>query len=256
MATKTGDAFLYRNAIYTYLHFQYNGFFTLSVFTLLFNSIIGNNRLVTKRKMRQFSIILSVSVLPSLFLSLLWPSYNVYLHGLAIAGCALIMLALIFFFRFAFSMNLSSIKSVSLAHTLVIFSMVSFALKILLQSGTIIPSLRDAVFGYRPIIIGFLHLVFLGLVTFYILSDFLLMGVFDLAKRFSVFAIIFFSAAIFINETVLLVNGIGLMFYSTSPIYPWLLWVAAILLLTGAILMLIAALRNYNSVWAIKKAVV
>src|SRR5512138_3010047 len=28
MATKTGDTFLYKDAVYTFMHFQYNGFFT------------------------------------------------------------------------------------------------------------------------------------------------------------------------------------------------------------------------------------
>lgn len=39
MATKSTDTLLYRDAIYTYLHLQYNGFFTLAVFALSFNRI-------------------------------------------------------------------------------------------------------------------------------------------------------------------------------------------------------------------------
>jgi hypothetical protein len=144
----------------------------------------------------------------------------------------------------AFRLNLSSFKTLPLAHTLIVFSLVSFAIKMLLQTGTIIPSLRNAVFGYRPIIIGFLHLVFLGFVTFFILSDFLVAGIFAPQKRFSTTAIIFFATAIIINETILLINGLGLMLYSTNSSYPWLLWGVAILLLIGAILMLIARLRD------------
>jgi hypothetical protein len=159
----------------------------------------------------------------------------------------LILVALLLFLRLVFLLNLYTFKTQRLAHTLIVLSLVSFAIKMLLQTGTIIPALRNAVFGYRPIIIGFLHLVFLGFVTFFILSDFLVAGIFAPQKKFSATAIIFFAAAIIINETILLINGLGLMFYSTNPIYPWLLWGAAILLLIGATLMLIARLRDSSS---------
>ena len=53
--------------------------------------------------------------------------------------------------------------------------------------------------------------------------------------------------AIVINETIPLIEGIGLMFYSTNPSYPWLLWAAALLLLIGALMMLVSRLR-YSSI--------
>jgi hypothetical protein len=116
-----------------------------------------------------------------------------------------------------------------------------------LQVGMIIPSLADAVFGYRPIIIGFLHLVFLGLVSLYILSNFINDGVFTLDRKISKMAIAFFTLAIIINETILLIDGIGLMFYTTNPIYAWLLWFASILLFFGASFLLVARLGKLNT---------
>src|SRR4029079_32715 len=78
LATKTGNAFLYRDAIYTYLHFQYNGFFTLAVFALFFNQLpvfINDN---VRKRVWYFALSLCVSVVPALFLSLLWHGYNIY----------------------------------------------------------------------------------------------------------------------------------------------------------------------------------
>ena len=84
--------------------------------------------------------------------------------------------------------------------------------------GTIIPALGNAVFGYRPIIIGFLHLVFLGFVSFYIFFNFLEAGVFA-KTRISTAAIWSFIAAVTLNETILLIEGVGLMFYfDQSPL--------------------------------------
>jgi hypothetical protein len=244
LATKTGNAILYRDSIYTYLHFQYNGFFTLSVFALFFNQLFVKVDLITKKKIRPFVILLCLSIVPALFLSLLWHAYNVYIRALAIIGCALTILTLLFFFTFAFKKTTYSVYTLSIARTLLALSMISFAIKMLLQIGTIIPSLGNAVFGYRPIIIGFLHLVFLGFVTFYILSNFVRDNVFPFARLISKPAIIFFSLAIITNEMILLVDGMGLMFYTTNPVYAWLLWIASILLFTGTCLMLAARLAN------------
>jgi hypothetical protein len=246
LATKTGNAILYRDSIYTYLHFQYNGFFTLSVFALFFNQLFAKIDLVTKKKIRPFVVFICLSVLPALFLSLLWHSYNIYIRSLAFIGCTLTIITLFYFCRFAFKKTTYSIYASSLARALLVMSMISFAIKMLLQIGTIIPSLANAVFGYRPIIIGFLHLVFLGFVTFYILSNFVSGNVFPIERTISKTAIVFFSSAIVINETILLVDGIGLMFYTTNPVYSWLLWIASILLFAGTCLILTARIANFK----------
>ena len=106
----------------------------------------------------------------------------------------------------------------------------------LLETGTIIPSLAHAVFGYRPVIIGFLHLVFLGLVSFYILSNYIERKVFASGSGAGI-AIAWFSFSIIFNELILLIEGLGLIMGYAQPIYGWLLWIAAILLFTGAILL-------------------
>ncbi len=244
MSTKAGTAFLYRDAIYTYLHFQYNGFFTLSIFALFFNQLLASVSEDMRRRIWRFVLFLCLSVLPALFLSLLWHGYNIYIRILALIGCGLIIITLIFFSRIALNKKLYDGYSSALARTLFIFSMISFAIKMLLQMGTVIPALGNAVFGYRPIIIGFLHMVFLGFVSFYIFSIFLETGLFVKAKRISTAAIGFFAIAVILNETILLIEGVGLMFSSTNPLYPWLLWIASILLVSGALFVLVARVKN------------
>jgi len=246
MATKTGYAFLFKDAVYTFMHFQYNGYFTLSVFALLFNQVQPYIDEAVKKRMWRFAICLCLSIIPSLFLSLLWHSFNVYIRTAAMIGCGLIVITIVFFCSFAFNSKLYlSFKSA--ARNLLILAMISFGIKMLLQTGTIFPALGNAVFGFRPIIIGFLHLVFLGLVTFYILSNLLQNASFDLRKSISRIAVLFFSTAIIINETILLIDGIGLMFYTTNRSFPWLLWGASILLFTGAVLILVARISTMKN---------
>ncbi len=242
MATKTGNAFLYRDAIYTYLHFQYNGFFTLSVFALFFNQVLVFMTEDIRKRIWHFGLFLCLSLVPTLFLSLLWHGYNIYVRTLALTGCVLIMISLAFFSRIALDRRIYAHYTSWLVQTLLIFSMISFVIKLILQMGTIFPALGNAVFGYRPVIIGFLHLVFLGFVSFYVFFNLLDAGMFVGARKISA-AISFFAAAVVLNETILLIEGVGLMFQVTNRLYPWLLWAASIFLFAGALWILVAKLK-------------
>src|SRR5690606_9804533 len=159
-----GTASQMRDAVYTYLHFQYNGFFTLSVFALLFNLKWPRLQPATIKRIHHFAVALCLSVIPSLFLSLLWHHYHFWLRAMSFLGAALIIMTIVFFFRIPYRKERLFINDSRLSTFLLSLSMISFVMKMLLQTGTIFPDLGNAVFGYRPIIIGFLHLVFLGLV--------------------------------------------------------------------------------------------
>jgi len=130
-----------------------------------------------------------------------------------------------------------------MARTLWTFTAISFLLKMVMQVGTIFPPLGNAVYGDRPVIIGFLHLVFLGFVTFFILAILAEKNYFTINKRIIVFPIIVFTIGIMANELLLMLQGLGILFNTNNDIYKWLLWGTAIVLFTGAIL--IACTRIY-----------
>jgi hypothetical protein len=239
------NSLLYKNALYIYLHFQYNGFFTLSVFALFFNRLIPYATDRTKKIVQQFSVLLCCSIVPSVFMSLFTRSYQNLYWYISWTGCILIVAALIWFFKMLFAEKKIFIHPPSsFAKALWNFSMIAFVIKMILQAGTIIPQLAKIVFGDRPAIIGFLHLVFLGFVTFFILSIYCSIKAFNAKIFFVKFALIFFSSAILLNEATLLFQGVGILFETTSHVYPWLLWIAAISLFTGAILLMLAKLKT------------
>lgn len=243
MAGGNGNANQMRDALYTFLHFQYNGFFTLSVFALLFHNKLHGETERVKKIMFRFTVLLCSSVPPAIFLSLLWHYHSFLFRSIAVLACLLIVLclvALLLLVKNAPEMLKSSSRA---SGVLLIFTISSFVIKMLLNSGTIFPSLGNTVYGYRPIIIGFLHLVFLGLVTFYILSYFIEKNILLIDKKFTRVAVIFFSAAILLNEFILLVNGIGLLMRHTDSIFGWLLWIASLCLFLGTLLVLAARLK-------------
>ncbi|MEJ7626882.1 MAG: hypothetical protein WKF35_08465 [Ferruginibacter sp.] len=241
LSSKSGNSLLYRDSIYTFLHFQYNGFFTLAIFALFYNHLIKKG-LVPGRGAFKFSMILCLSVLPSLFLALLWHN-NMMFYIFASIGCLLILLSIVYFFGSLKNIKASSIFSISLARTLLVFAAFSFVAKMVLNAGTIIPSLGDAVYGDRPVIIGFLHLIFLGFMSFYILAVYIEQGIFTMRDRLLKFPIFVFTAGIFLNELILFLQGLVILLKFNSEIFKWLLWLAAIVLFAGACMMVVARIK-------------
>jgi hypothetical protein len=242
LVTGSVNSLLYRDSIYVFLHFQYNGFFTLSVFALLMNQL-NKRGVLTGGSGKFFSVFLCASVLPAVFLSLLWHNKSLFYITAAI-GCLLIIAALVCLFLFIRRLKFQELFSNRFGKTLLIFSIISFSLKMLLNVGTIFPTLGNAVYGDRPVIIGFLHLVFLAFLSFYILCVLVDIQFF---KRRNYYAIVVFSVGIFANEILLMLQGLGVLLKTNNDIYKWLLWVAAIILFTGALLMTISVVASRNS---------
>lgn len=233
MISKSSDSYLYRDSIYTFLHFQYNGFFTLSVLALVTQFIATRTGVITK-EVKKFAQLMVASIVPSLFLSLLWHNNKLF-YVLAICGCVLLIMSIYYFLAFIRTNNPSVLLQSQLAKRLFQLAFLSFAIKTILHLGTILPPLANAVYGDRPVIIGFLHLVFLGFITFYILSYLAEQGFFKRGERNVHFPVLLFSAGIIVNELLLGLQGLGVLFKTNSYLFNWLLWFDSILLFLGAV---------------------
>jgi hypothetical protein len=247
VASHSTNHLLYRDSIYTYLHLQYNGFFTLAVFALFYNNVY--KRLIGTQldKARRFAYILSFSVFPSLFISYLWHFPNLLIRTVAIAGCVCILISVPYFF-----MLLQTVKKLKdtfhpFIYKVGLLSFAAFIIKSLLQTGTVIPALGKLVFGDRAIIIGFLHLVLLGFISLYLLAQMLHSQLLDVSGKRTRIAVMVFTGGIIANETVLMVQGFGNMLMIGNDVYAWLLWGAALWLFAGATMIAIARLRYYKS---------
>lgn len=235
-ASKSLNSGAYRDALYTYLHFEYNGFFTLAVFAVVFNKLESRLTIATQQKLYRFAVLLCVSIVSSLFLTFLWKDPNVYYRVMAVIGSISLLVTVVMFTVACPDMD----KACKTLHPVVKYmaymAVSAFALKTLLQSFTIFPAVGDAVFGDRPVIIGFLHLVFLGFVSLMLLAYFAETGLLNIEFKLTQAALILFTAAVILNEAVLMTQGLGAMFIESSYIFPWLLWALSILLFISALL--------------------
>ncbi len=232
LLSKSGNSLLYRDSIYTFLHFQYNGFFTLSIFTLVLNHLYKKGYEINENAKR-FALFLCLSIIPSLFLSMLWHNSSV-LYIVAGLGCLLILISLFYFLKFISEFPWNSFFEKRLALNLWKLSAFSFGLKMALNVGTIFPKLGNAIYGNRPVIIGFLHLVFLGFVSFYILSTLIETNFFKRRGNQIRIPFFLFGAGIVANESILMLQGLEILFKTNSTLYSWLLWGVSIILLAGA----------------------
>lgn len=251
LATKSGNAFLYRDSIYTYLHLQYNGFFTLAIMALLFNRIEHLLPKAGLNKAYKFAHILNLTVLPSMFLCYLWHYPNTLFRVIALAGSLSLVVCTVYFFTTAYSIRHVLEKTTKPVKIIGMTALAAFILKMAMQAFTIFPALGDLIFANRPMIIAFLHLVLLGFVSLYLIAHFLYAGYMPTNRR-SITAVYVFTFAVVANEVVLFMQGTGVMFMTNSALYAQLLWGTGAALLGGAILMV----RSYYTAYPKIKPVI
>ena len=116
-------------------------------------------------------------------------------------------------------------------------------LKVLLQFFAIHPQLGQLAFGFRPIIIGYLHLIFLAFVSMYLISFMADKEIISLHYSLTAPGLIVFATGIIINEILLAIQGFAAIYYWYLPWLNLLLFINTFTMVTGAIMLFIAAKR-------------
>ncbi|WP_431210057.1 hypothetical protein ACQ86N_28810 [Puia sp. P3] len=191
-----GGAVFYYNAIYLYLHFQYNGWFTFGVIALYFWSVRHRLEPRQQRLAARFLQLMGLACIPAYCLSLLWMTPPDWVRQIA-GSAALVQLVALSFLYFISS----SPKGLWL------FSFIAFSIKLVLQAASSIPVLGNFAFGYRPLVIAYLHLVVLGCITFALLAFFLTNGLLQTSSKIARTSLTTFIAGVIANEIILFLKA-------------------------------------------------
>jgi hypothetical protein len=249
LASHSMNVLIFRDTAYTYLHFQYNAFFPLSIFAIFFKYLYTLElNAKALRLIHKVSVWLPVTIIPTLFLSYLWHYPNIYVRSVSAVGCVCLYIFLFQLYRLLFATWGQLKRMPRYAKFLGILSLISLSVKILLQTGTVFSYVGIIVFGNRPIIIGYIHLVMLGFISLFILSHFVRVGLLNCNFRVTRTAIVVFASGVVVNEFLLMLQGLSQIFMKFYPIYLWLLWMTMIWLLAGALLLLFSRVRYRNFV--------
>ncbi|MCG2431518.1 hypothetical protein [Aequorivita xiaoshiensis] len=166
MATLGTESIWYKTSIYFYLHFQYNGWFILALLGILFYILEKNGVVFRREQLRSFFFLLNFAVIFTLFLSVLWFGPPTIIYVLGLIGAVAQILAFYELYILLKKPWSFLIKSIS-PRGLLLFKIAGVLLvaKVLMQFFSAFPYMADLAYRLKDFVIGYLHLVFLGIVV-------------------------------------------------------------------------------------------
>lgn len=228
MATVGQDYFWYNTTIYFYLHFQYNAWLPLGLLGILLKILENKDIYIQKSDFSYFIKVMNASLILTFFISILFskPPHEFYI--LSLFGCMLQFIVVSFFYRFI-KKNKEKITSIfsPIAVWLLKWSGISFVIKIVMQFFGSFPYIADLVTANKFLAIGFLHWIFLGVLTlalFALLEKSKLISVSKLNTTLYLLGFIFTEVAIFYQPFALFFE------LKTGRIYYFALFIASIVL--------------------------
>lgn len=231
MATKHVIQDFYLSSIYFYLHFQYNGWFFFASMGLLFGFL---NLKKSEHPFLNTSFqLFAISCIPAYLLSILWLKIPMWLYIVAIITG---IIQVFTWFKLASILirkrkKLLEKKDVLLKYIL-LFTGFALSIKLLLQAAITIPLIGEWAYGFRPIIIAYLHLVLLAIFSLFLLFYIYVNRLFTLTNGVK-FGLIVFSIAVLLNEIILAIQGLAGINYILIPYTNEMLFGIALVLLFG-----------------------
>ncbi|MES1218790.1 MAG: hypothetical protein ABUT20_25015 [Bacteroidota bacterium] len=235
MATKNIHQNWYLTSIYFFLHFQYNGWFFFACMGLLNRQFEKYN--FPGNTLKRVFQLFAVAFVPTFFFSLLWWPVTGWLYVLVVIAAVCQVAALLLLIKYIKQhIPLMKKKFTALTKYLFILCGAALTIKLCLQTGSVIPSLSKLAFGFRPIVIGYLHLVLLGVISIFIISYILFLRLIPV-NRTTITGILVFVSGIILNEALLMIQGMADINYTGIPLLNPLLLIAAIVLFGGLLIL-------------------
>ena len=244
MATKNLHQNWYLGAVYFFLHFQYNGWFLFACMGLATDKLFKE---VPLNILKKIFWLFAAACIPAYFLSALWLPIPMWVYVLVVIAAFSQLAGWIITIQ-QIKKQLSFIgKSInSLSKSIFLLSSVALSIKLLLQLGSTVPSFSKMAFGFRPIVIGYLHLILLGVISLFLLG-FMIGENYIHPRCLTTRGIKIFTAGVIINELLLMIQGVAAMSYSLVPFINGALLFAACIIVTGIILLNISQVKGQNN---------
>ena len=194
--------------------------------------------------MKTVFLLFCFACVPAYFLSALWLPIPTVVYIIIVVSVLAQLLAWVIMVR-VFIINQSLIKQhfSKYGKILLLLSSIAFTIKLLLQSGSLHPQLSQLSYGFRPIVIGYLHLVLLAVTSIFIIGYIVSFELVMVTKSF-LWGIFIFVGGVIINELLLMVQGVSALSYTAIPAINELLFFAAVVLLTGICIAFVSCYKS------------
>jgi len=248
MATQVMHQNWYLSAVYFFLHFQYNGWFFFACMGLLMSKL--QDLQISSSSIKNIFWLFLAACVPAYFLSAPWIPLPFNLSAVYVLAAVAQVFAWSLFLKIIFK-NMQVLKQNASAtgKWLLSLSALALTIKLLLQVGSTYPPLGQLAFGFRPIVIGYLHLVLLGVITIFLLGYIMVNNFIALNKK-TILGILIFVSGIIINEILLMIQGVSALNYESVPHTNEMLLLAAIIMFSGLLLVLFAQFKKNKEISA------
>lgn len=230
----------YNIAIQTFLHFQFNGWFMFSVIGLFVKFLMK----YSIKKNTSLNKALGWLILSVVFTLTLPISWFIKLPVLNIINSLGVIFQLIGFYHLIIALKkpLNTFLSSATFYikTLVYFILISMVIKVLFQSFSVVPEVNEASIQIRNLVIGFIHLLMLGVISGALLFFLSLEGVFKQRKIVAQIGLSLFMLGFVLSEAYLFLQGV-IYYFNLGEIsaYHQSLFVWSAFIVLGIMLVLI-----------------
>lgn len=238
-ANGLGQSKWYYFAVFFYLHFQYNGFFVFGILGLFFKALERRGVIFSPAHVRKVRLILFYSCFPAYLLSVIWSGPGILVIVLAaIAGVAQVV-GLIFLICLLRLQWIAIVSKLTMSMRILLGSaLLAFILKTVLQLLSAVPSVARLASDVRFFVLAYLHLVLIGLVTFYLLAWMSERKIIPDYKRGFLYLLL---SGFFVSEVVMIATP---LLGSLFQVFTVILLVSAIMMALGLVYPLLSRSRD------------
>lgn len=242
MASHQTDQHAYLASVYYYLHFQYNGWFFFACMGLLAGYL--HQRAAGLFSFEKAFKWMFYSCFPAYLLSILWLNLPAWLFVLVVGAAAGQVIGLVYFWR-QISKQWQQIRMIfnGPEAILLAFAGISLTVKMGLQAASTIPEISELAFGFRTIVIAYLHLVLLGIITVFLLAYLWAKGYLR-HNQLALWGLMTFVVGVYLNEMVLGIQGIASFSYALIPYSNHMLVAVSALMFVSLLVLLSAQFRK------------
>jgi len=242
LATKSVQTNLYLATEYFFLHFQYNGWFFFACMGLLQAYMISKNIAPANKISKMIFWLFFIAAIPAYFLSALWLPIPIWVYVMVVIAAAIQCVGFIILMNHLVKSRKLVAQNLSKQTKLLwLFALIALVIKLSLQMVSVVPSLSTLTVGFRPIVIGYLHLVLLGVITIFLIGYFTEVNAVHHKSFYT--GVTIFVGGIIINEILLMIEGAAALTYTSIPFINELLFAAALIMFSG-LLVLNVSIRN------------
>ncbi len=241
--TGTVSQSMYLASEYYFLHFQYNGFFIFSCIGLLLFSMKEAGAILTKKENNILFFLMFFGCLVGFGLSVLWMEMPAWVFASIIITTVGQTVGAVMLYRYVRKHWTNLVVKWSPMHRFVLmYAGFAFAVKTLLQLGSNVPAISQFAFGFRNVVIAYLHLVLLMCIATFLVNQILA------TNRFKVTSAVLTGLkllllGIFLNELILGLMGVFSIKYVAVPYANHGLLTVSVLMLV-ALIIIVATLKR------------